>query len=82
MGSAGTHWTCYFNDSKYSFVEFDDSFGIQPENEIVNYLKTSNKTIAYYSTQVQNFNDAKFGHLGVDYIKRRFKGIDTQNFFF
>ena len=32
MGSSGTHWTCYFNDPKYSFVEFYDPFGIQPSS--------------------------------------------------
>jgi len=51
------------------FVEFHDSFRIQPGNEIVNYLKTSEKQIAYYSTQVQHFNDLNCGHLRVDYIK-------------
>ena len=46
MGPPGTHWTCYFSDPKYSFVEFYDSFEIQRGNEIVNYLKVSNKQIA------------------------------------
>ena len=63
MGSPGKHWNCYFNDPKYSVVECYDSFGIQPGNEIVNYLKTSNKQIAYHSTQVKNFNDVNCGHL-------------------
>jgi len=30
----GTHWTCHFNYRKYLFVEFYDSFGIQPGNGI------------------------------------------------
>ena len=80
MGSNGLHWTCYFNDHKYSFVKFYDSFGIQPGNEIVNYLRTSNKQIVYHSTQVQNFNGVNFGHLCVDYIKRRYKKMDVTEF--
>ena len=76
----GNHGTFYFNDTKYSFVEFDDSFGIQPGNEIIDKLKTSNQLIAYHSTQVQNFNDVDFSHLCVDYIKRRFKKMDPHNF--
>jgi len=73
------HWTCCFNDLKYTFAQFNNSFGIQPGNETVNYLKTSNKQIAYYSTQVQNFNNVNCGNLCFDYIKRRFKGRDVQN---
>ena len=73
-------WTCYFNGSKYSFVESYDSFRIQPGIEIINYLKTSNKQITYRSTQVQNLNDMICGHLCLDYTKRRFKGLDPQNF--
>ena len=70
MRSSKTNWTCYFNDSKYSFVEFYDSFGIQAGNKIVNYLKTSNKQITYHSTPVQSFNDVNCGHLCVDQTVR------------
>ena len=79
-GSPGTHWTCYFNDPKYLFVEFFDSSGIPPGNEIVKYLKTSNKPIAYHSIPLQNLTDANCGHICEEYIKKRFKGVDSQNF--
>ena len=29
-GSPGTHWTCYFNDPKYLFIGFFDSYDFQP----------------------------------------------------
>ena len=63
-----------------SFVGFSFSFGIQPGNEIVNYLKTSKKQTAYHFTQVQNFSDLNCGHLCVDCIKRRFEGMDSKNY--
>jgi len=79
MGSLGTHWNSYVNDPKCSFVEFYDLFRIKPGNQNGNYLTTSNKHIAYNSIQDQNFNDVNCGHMYVEYIKRRYKGMDTQN---
>jgi hypothetical protein len=81
-GSPGTHWTCYFIDPKYLFAEFFDSFGIPPGNEIVKYLKTLKKPIAYHSIAVQNLNDVNCGHLCVEYINKRFEGVDPQNFIY
>ena len=43
----GTHWVCIYNEEKLNCVEYFDSFGLVPPNEVVRYMKTTNKTIIY-----------------------------------
>ena len=80
MRSPGTQWTCYLNDRKYSFAELYDFCRIKSGSKIINYLKISNKQIANHSTPVQHFNDVNFGHLCDDYLNRKLKGMDPENF--
>ena len=51
-GVPRTHWTCYVNDPKYMLVEFFESCTIRPGDEIVHFLKTSNRPIAYHFIQI------------------------------
>jgi len=41
---SGTHWVCIHNDEKSKNVEYFDSFGLIPPNQVVAYMKTTNKT--------------------------------------
>ena len=43
----GTHWVCIYNDKKSDKVEYFDSFGLVPPNEVIKYMKTTNKNIIY-----------------------------------
>lgn len=81
----GTHWVCYFNDPKYNFVEYFDPFGeyllgnvrmknITIPDEIVKYLKTSNKEIRYNSNFIQKPTSVKCGYYCMKYITERNKG--------
>ncbi|GIY58365.1 uncharacterized protein CDAR_295121 [Caerostris darwini] len=81
----GTHWVCYYNDPKYEFVEYFDSFGEYeyegikfkegdfPKN-IVKYLKTSKKEIRYNSSFLQQPTSVKCGLFCMKYISERNKG--------
>ena len=70
----GTHWVAYYNDPKYRTVEFFDSFGLPPAQEIESYLASSNKVIEYNASQIQDKNSVLCGHFCIYYIKERNKG--------
>ena len=35
----GTHWVCIYNHEKLDKVEYFDSFGLVPLNEVIEYIK-------------------------------------------
>ena len=43
----GTHWVWIYNDEKLDKVEYFDSFGLVPQNEVIKYIETTNKNIIY-----------------------------------
>ena len=57
---SGTHWVCVYNEEKSDKVEYFDSFGLVPPNEVVKYMKTTNKNIIYNDAQIQNINSILF----------------------
>lgn len=61
----GTHWVAWWKkgDSKYYF----DSYGLQPPNELVNYLKSP---VYYNSERIQPDNVVFCGHLCLYVLKR------------
>lgn len=58
----GTHWVCY-SKNKNNLYYFD-SFGLNPPEEIINYLKgkDKNKIIELSSFQIQKFNTHHCGY--------------------
>jgi hypothetical protein len=64
----GKHWICYYNDPKSEYIEFFDSFGLTPAQEILTYLETSGKDILYNSSQLQTNDSIKCGYYCVYYI--------------
>ena len=34
-----THWACIYNDEKLDKVEYFESFGLVPSNEVIEYIK-------------------------------------------
>lgn len=43
---SGTHWVCY--SKKSDTLYYFDSFGLDPPQEIINYLKGEDKKIEFY----------------------------------
>ena len=56
----GTHWVCIYNDKKSDKVEYFDSFGLVPPNEVIKYMETTNKNIIYNDSQTQNMNSIAY----------------------
>lgn len=71
----GTHWVCYYNDPKNQYVEYFDSFGLAPPNEIISFLRKAGKQgIQLNTSQLQNLKSSLCGQFCVYYIKEREKG--------
>lgn len=70
----GTHWVCIYNEEKSDKVEYFDSFGLVPPNEVIEYMKTTNKNIIYNDSQIQNMNSILCGYYCVYYITQRKAG--------
>ena len=69
----GTHWVCIYNDEKSDKVEYFDSFGLVPPNEVIKYMKTTNKNIIYNDSHIQNMNSILCGYYCIYYIERLMK---------
>ena len=74
ISGIGKHWICYYNEPKSEYIEFLDSFGLSPAQEILTYLETSGKDIIYNSSQLQANDSTKCGYYCVYFIKERNKG--------
>lgn len=70
----GSHWVAYFNGSDFNMVEYFDSFGVAPPAEIESYLRTSNKPLAYSSSQYQSLKSILCGWYCLLFINERSKG--------
>jgi hypothetical protein len=45
INGIGTHWICYYNNPRSKYIDFLDSLGLSPAQEILTYLETSGKDI-------------------------------------
>ena len=61
--SKGTHWVAYWKSGSY--IEYFDSFGLQPPLEVINYLGNN---IIYNYVQKQKFNTFICGHLCLEFL--------------
>jgi hypothetical protein len=67
----GTHWCCWFKSGREKY--YFDSYGLQPPNEIVQYLKTG---ILYSTDRIQPDGTLICGHLCVYVLNRLSRGDD------
>lgn len=70
----GTHWVAVYNNKNSNSIEYFDSFGLEPPNECIKYMETSNKPIEYNSSQIQNMDSIMCGFYCCYYIVERYKG--------
>ena len=70
----GTHWVCAYNEEKSNNVEYFDSFGLVPPNEVIKYIKTTKKNIIYNDSQIQHIDSILCGYYCLYYIIERNKG--------
>lgn len=69
----GTHWTCWFKHNNQKF--YFDSYGLQPPNELVRYLKSPVK----YSTEQLQKSGVWCGHICLYVLKQLSKGKHLQD---
>ena len=70
----GTHWVCAYNEEKSNNVEYFDSFGLVPPNEVIKYIKTTKKNIIFNDSQIQHIDSILCGYYCLYYIIERNKG--------
>ena len=70
----GTHWVMWFKKGKEKF--YFDSFGVQPPNELITYLKSP---IFYNSERVQQNGEVHCGHLCLFVLKQLSLGNNLQS---
>jgi hypothetical protein len=76
LGGKGTHWVCYFNSREEKYVEYFDSYGLAPPEELEKYLFTSRKLITYNTTELQSRNSQLCGYYCIYYIRMRNCGTE------
>ena len=57
----GSHFVCYYNDVSKDFINYYDSYGLMPSNEIQNALRKTGKKIIYSSHLIQNNTSNRCG---------------------
>jgi hypothetical protein len=70
----GTHWCCWFKRGREKY--YFDSYGLQPPNEIVQYLKTG---ILCPTDRIQPDGTSICGHLCIYVLNRLSRGEDMNN---
>lgn len=69
----GTHWTCVYNDTSDK-IEYFDSYGLPPPEEVIKLLKKTGKKILYSTSQIQSTNSVLCGYYCIYYINERENG--------
>ena len=77
VGGKGTHWVSYFNSPAEKYVEYFDSFGLPPPDEVKKYLFTSEKQIIYNTAELQSRDSELCGYYCIYYIRLKNRGFDA-----
>lgn len=67
----GTHWVCCFHGD---YMEYFDSFGLPPPENVLKMMKKMNKNCCYSTSQIQEAASSMCGYFCMYYIKHRKKG--------
>ena len=71
---SGSHWvTTYVRDG---VINYFDSFGMPPFQEIVNHAKKKNLTLLHQNQQIQHLNTTTCGYLCLYFLNEMHKGND------
>lgn len=70
----GTHFVAYYNNPKSEYVNYFDSYAVQPPEQIKRYLLTSGKKIAWNTSQYQPIGSVLCGYYCIYVLKELAKG--------
>ena len=69
---SGSHWVATYVQDKV--INYFDSFGLPPFQEIVNHAKKKNLTLLHQSDQIQNINTTTCGYFCLYFLNEMNKG--------
>lgn len=69
---SGSHWVCTF--VRHGVINYFDSFGMPPFQELVNHAKKNNLTLLYKSNQIQNLMTTTCGYFCLYFLNEMNKG--------
>lgn len=67
----GSHWVAIVNRPDCKNIEYYDSFGLPPTEDVAKYMLKSGKTVLYNSNQVQGINSSACGFFASYFIIQR-----------
>ena len=77
----GSHWTCVYYDKNLPYVEYYDSFGLEPPIELEKLIrKKIKKPIQYNPYQHQSPLSVRCGYFATNYIIKRYSGMSSDGF--
>jgi hypothetical protein len=77
----GSHWTCSYYDSTLPYVEYYDSYGLEPPLEFEKLIaKKIKKPIKYNPYQHQLSLSVRCGYYTINYIIKRYSGMSSDAF--
>jgi hypothetical protein len=71
----GSHWVALYNDKNLPYVEFFDSYGIEPPIEVEKFSLRLGKPIKYNPYQHQKITSFRCGYFTIHYIIKRYAGM-------
>ena len=71
---SGSHWvTTYVRDGT---INYFDSFGMPPFQELVNHAKEKNLNLLHQNRQIQNLYTTTCGYFCLYFLNEMHKGVD------
>ena len=69
---SGSHWVATY--VKDNIINYFDSFGMPPFQELVNHAKKKNITLLHQNNQIQNISTTTCGYFCLDFLNEMNKG--------
>ena len=73
---SGSHWVATY--VKDNVINYFDSFGMQPFQEIVDHAKRKNLTLLHQNQQIQNLYTTTCGYFCLYFLNEMHKGNDAK----
>lgn len=71
---AGTHWIASCNKKDSYYIEYFDSFGLDPPEDVKSYLMRSGKQLIYPLIELQGITETDCGYFCIYFLVNRFRG--------
>jgi len=69
----GTHWVASCNVKGCEYIEYFDSYGLAPPEDILHYLERSGKQVFYNTVDLQVGDETDCGYFCLYYLSKRYQ---------